>query len=717
MKQLAQSKEDSSRIKILTSLAASYIVEGRAPNRMDSVAYYLKRAKELNAVFRISKLQNRINLYSALLYFTVFSSDDSRIIFLPVIDSCRKTRDTINEAQAWMSLGYTIAEDPPSIPYKLNCYQNALALANQAGDSFTVLQLQEEIAHVHVLQNKFDQAEQEFFLVLQQAPKISPLLLMFTYDRMAHLYLTKGQLNKALEYGLKTQRMMGITRDSAFADEFFNRLVSIYRALGKDAELHSWAKKQLEFDLNAKDIPGVYNHIVVLSRLIREEGNAQEVFELIRRKFRERKPRSINDQRRVQQAMGDTYNYLKQYDLAEKCYLEMIRLGNLQPNHFAIWDKALNNYTVGKFYCDRGLYSRAQPFLKISLKNFETYSTVSRIMTNHLLLFKTDSALGNYISAIHHLQESNRLRDSIFTVAKSKQVEELQVAYNTEQKDKSIKLLGEKEKLAQVQLQNARNTRNWIIAGASMLLIIAGLLYRQTVMRKRNNIIIRGKNNQLQHLVTEKEWLLKEVHHRVKNNLHTVIGLLESQALYLQDDALLANEISKHRIYAMSLIHQQLYKGEDIKTIDMAVFLPELLDYLSESFGTDRRIRFVKEIQSIKLNVSQAIPVALIVNEAVTNSIKYAFSDDKPGIINITMQQSADKINLIIADNGVGMDSTIISSKTSSMGLNLMHGLTREMDGEIIIKKENGTKISVSFGPDPLNELNTHPLYTLSSYN
>ncbi len=92
----------------------------------------------------------------------------------------------------------------------------------------------------------------------------------------------------------------------------------------------------------------------------------------------------------------------------------------------------------------------------------------------------------------------------------------------------------------------------------------------------------------LQHLLTEKEWLLKEVHHRVKNNLQTVIALLESQAENLQDDALKANEISKHRIFAMSLIHHQLYKGEDIKTIDMSVFRPELLDYLSGSFGTER---------------------------------------------------------------------------------------------------------------------------------
>jgi two-component sensor histidine kinase len=322
----------------------------------------------------------------------------------------------------------------------------------------------------------------------------------------------------------------------------------------------------------------------------------------------------------------------------------------------------------------------------------------------HQWLFKTDSALGNYVAAIQHLNESNRLSDSIFNIARNKRIDELQVAYHAEQKDKSIRLLGEQEKLARVQLQNTRNTRNWIIAGASMLFIIAGLLYRQAVVRKKNNQIVSGKNKQLQHLLTEKEWLLKEVHHRVKNNLHTVIGLLESQAAYLQDDALKANEMSKHRIYAMSLIHQQLYKTEDIKTIDMTVFLPELLDYLSESFGTETKIRFTREIEPIKLGVSQAIPVALIVNEAVTNAIKYAFTQGNPGIISVGMHRLGNKIKLVIEDNGVGIDLSKIRTGTTSMGLNLMHGLAGEMDGEIHVTNENGTKIVICFSPDVLSE-------------
>ena len=129
-------------------------------------------------------------------------------------------------------------------------------------------------------------------------------------------------------------------------------------------------------------------------------------------------------------------------------------------------------------------------------------------------------------------------------------------------------------------------------------------------------------------MLAEKEWWLKEVHHRVKNNLHTIICLLESQAMYLEKDALQAIEKSQHRIYAMSLIHQKLYQNEDLQVIDMSVYLEEFIGYLKDSFDT-QGIDFIIHVDPVQLNLQQAIPVALIINEGVTNAIKYAFENRK----------------------------------------------------------------------------------------
>ncbi len=107
------------------------------------------------------------------------------------------------------------------------------------------------------------------------------------------------------------------------------------------------------------------------------------------------------------------------------------------------------------------------------------------------------------------------------------------------------------------------------------------------------------------------------------------------------------------------------------------------------------------------MGVSQAIPIALIVNETVTNAIKYAFPTENPGKINKNMQQSDETISLVICDIGVGIEPAILKAETNSMGMKYLKGLTGDIDGEINIANENGTKITISFNPDPLNEFNT----------
>ena len=238
-----------------------------------------------------------------------------------------------------------------------------------------------------------------------------------------------------------------------------------------------------------------------------------------------------------------------------------------------------------------------------------------------------------------------------------------------------------------------------MIAGASMLLIIAALLYRQTIFRKRNNKIIKNKNEKLEHLLTEKEWLLREIHHRVKNNLQIVISLLNSQSAYIENDAALtAIHDSQHRVHAMSLIHQKLYGSENVSSIDMVLYIRELVSYLRESFNTGQRIRYEMNIEPIELDVSQAVPLGLILNEAITNSIKYAFPDNKSGEIIISLSGTAPNQYLLsISDNGIGMPEHLKDKKAGSLGMSLMTGLSEDLDGHFSIENNNGTIVKITF--------------------
>jgi two-component sensor histidine kinase len=332
-----------------------------------------------------------------------------------------------------------------------------------------------------------------------------------------------------------------------------------------------------------------------------------------------------------------------------------------------------------------------------------------RIYLDLGLWYKIDSAQGYFKDAFYHLLRYKNISDSLLNINKTKQFEELEVEYDTDKKQDSIKLikqdnslLTKENNLQLANLKQARLVKNVTIAGIILALVIIGLLYRQYRHKQKSNDVITNKNEQLQHFLIEKEWLLKEIHHRVKNNLQIVMSLLNSQSAYIENDAALsAIHDSQHRVHAMSLIHQKLYGSENVSSIEMSAYIRELASYLHDSFNTGQRVHFEYNIIPLELDVSQAVPLGLILNEAITNSIKYAFPDNRDGVITISLSNTApDYFLLSISDNGVGMPAHFTSKKPGSLGMSLMAGLSEDLDGKFTIENNNGTVISISFVHD-----------------
>ena len=407
----------------------------------------------------------------------------------------------------------------------------------------------------------------------------------------------------------------------------------------------------------------------------------------------------------------ETYTLLKQFKLAKPYSDHLLSIINSDQlkNRVIIG----NIYTVLiKYFFATKQYANMLTYLNKDDAMLHQVGFPPNVLANNDLWFQLDTAQHNYKDAVEHLLRYKQISDSTFTATKNQQIQQLQLQFNTKEKENQINSLNQKAALDKSNLQRANLLKNVTAGGIVLVLILAGLLYRQSRLRKRNNRIvtrknevITQKNEQLQKLVAEKEWLLKEVHHRVKNNLHSVICLLEAQAAYLENDALTAIENSQHRIYTMSLIHQKLYQSEDVKSIDMAAYIPELVQYLRDSFDISGQIHFQLTVEPIQLNAAQAIPLALIINEALTNSIKYAFPNGRKGEVTISLTDNANNYKLELTDNGIGMDTEAIKVGTGSLGLELMKGLTKEIGGKITFENSKGVKISVIFGRDMLHEL------------
>jgi two-component sensor histidine kinase len=401
------------------------------------------------------------------------------------------------------------------------------------------------------------------------------------------------------------------------------------------------------------------------------------------------------------------YVALRQYDKA-KFYCEQLIQETKNPH---INPAILSAYyaEIIQYYIATSQYSNSLTYLKKNKAMLDTTKDFIRMARNYNLWFSLDTAEGNYRSAVFHLMQANSINDSIFNETKSRQIQQLNIQYETDKKETDIKLkdqqievLKQNELLQHANLREANLIKNITIGGILVSLAIGFLLYKQYHQKQQTNKIITVQNKQLKSLLTEKEWLLKEVHHRVKNNLHTIICLLESQAMYLEKDALQAIEKSQHRIYAMSLIHQKLYQNEELQVIDMSIYLDEFIGYLKDSFDTEK-IDFIIQVEPVYLNLQQAIPVALIINEGVTNAIKYAFDNENEPKICICMTEKDERVKLTIVDNGSGFDLKA-EDEGKSLGMQLIKGLSKELKGIVSIETKGGTKLSVEFKKGPLTD-------------
>ncbi len=198
----------------------------------------------------------------------------------------------------------------------------------------------------------------------------------------------------------------------------------------------------------------------------------------------------------------------------------------------------------------------------------------------------------------------------------------------------------------------------------------------------------------------EKEVLLQEIHHRVKNNLQIIASLLSLQSRYVEDpQALAVFTDSQHRIRSMALIHEKLYRSENLAQIDFAEYIRDLAAYLFQAHNANGRgITLNVQAGDVLLSVDTAIPCGLILNELVSNALKHAFPDDKGGEIGIALQMNDDQLlTLIVRDNGVGFPTDVDFQNTTSLGLQLVNTLVKQLQGIIQLDRSRGVKFKITF--------------------
>jgi two-component sensor histidine kinase len=400
---------------------------------------------------------------------------------------------------------------------------------------------------------------------------------------------------------------------------------------------------------------------------------------------------------------------------------EAARLEKQMASQRGSYDKGDIDYMAGNVYFHKGQFALARGYFQEYLSDLH-YGTLSLLVTRDVyeMLFVIDSTAGNYISAISQLKRLRSLLDSNFSIQRRRQSEELQVRYETEKKDNDIKILKQQDQISQAQLTQTRLNNNIIIAGVVLLTLLLALLYARYRTNQRHNRQletkqreINEKNIALEHLITdkdiliadkdvllkEKDWLVKEIHHRVKNNLQMIISLLNAQSEFLNNpSAINAIRESRERMRAIAILHQNLYQQENNTIINMRIYINELVDNIQSSFSDTSLIYFKLDVADVSLDISQSMPIGLILNEAITNAIKYAYSKNERGGIHILLQYTdLHQLQLKISDHGRGLPAGINMEQTNSLGLQLIKLFAEQLDGELLFINNNGLEVIINF--------------------
>ncbi|HTD42268.1 MAG TPA: histidine kinase dimerization/phosphoacceptor domain -containing protein [Mucilaginibacter sp.] len=706
IKSLNKSSSDTAHISALLKLAEFQISKaGENKAHLDSAEGYIAQAERLNVRMESDIVNGRILMAKSSLLRKKGQRNAGIALAEKAIKVLKQNSDKYMLAKAYSELSqYYDSNDPKQLPIKIKLIEEEAKAYELSGNLMLKAKAYGFLGDLYMLDNENEKA----LIVLQQAlaacKSAHYLRVHSIYIQFASAYFSLGNYKQALNYGLGALHIAESLKDTTM------QLCGIYNTIGIILMDNDQGEKAIVYLKNALQIAERYNdasnsstvlwNIVKIYIRLNKPEEAAKLLTRFPKKYLLSK--DYGSAVVISTSFISVYTALRQYSTAIPYCNQVVDI----INHHQISDEILDlSYTVlVRYYFASGQYSLARQYLTKATNLVHKINEPAMIGRNSLQWFKLDSAEGNFKSANQYLLKYHQIKDSLFNETKSKQIQQLQIQFETERKENQIRLKDKDIRLLKQENKTATLIRNLTMGGIFLLIVIVGLLYKQFRNKQRSNVEISKKNASLNQLVRDKEWLVKEIHHRVKNNLQIIMGLLQRQSSFIDNaEALTAIQNSEHRMRSIALIHQKLYQSDDLAVIDMSAYVEDLIAYLRDCFDTGSRINFLREIEDIQLDVAQAVPMGLILNEAITNSIKYAFPGNELGLISIILRQiNENEYLLIISDNGIGLPLNFNIERNNSLGMNLINGLARQLNGSLEIETHDGLALKIVFKADEI---------------
>ena len=535
---------------------------------------------------------------------------------------------------------------------------------------------------------KYDQAEQEF----QEAITFfrndgDSTTIGHIYRGMSSLFRRTGDFPQALKYIQKAIELIRSENDIRFLASCYNTMGILYKDRQEwDKALEAY-QTSLEYHEESDNISGQANALVNIGGINGTKGDEAEAIHYFKQalvKFSE-----LNNQRAIAgisynisialKSQGNTEEAL-QYCLNSKRAFEAT--GTQTPPQIYT--------TLGELYAITGDKSLTQKYMRDGLKASRESGEARTIVNAYQVAASSFSELDLYKEAFDAHVKFKNISDSIYNIQMDEKFLELETSYKVKEKDSQIELLEEK--------QRQQKTRQIYILGILALAILALLLlWRNNLFRKRANRELAMQKKIIEEKNARNEILLREIHHRVKNNLQFISSLLNLQSEHVEDQNTLGVlQEGQDRVQSMALIHQSLYQDDNLVGISTKEYLEKLTTNLFESYNVSPdRIQLVLEIEDLNMDVDSMVPMGLIINELVSNALKYAFPGDEKGEIKVRLDEIDHQLLLSVVDNGIGIAEQDIDKLRGSFGYRLINAFSQQLNADLEIQNDQGTAVTL----------------------
>ncbi|PHS10821.1 MAG: hypothetical protein COA88_00610 [Kordia sp.] len=584
----------------------------------------------------------------------------------------------------------------------LKYYEESLLIMKEAGYKKEIAVTLNNIGYIHLTTGESLKALEYYLKSIKIKKGIGDKKgIANSQNNIAQVYYDHGDIAKALAYNLKSLKIKEKLNDDRGISASLNNIAVIYIDQGENKKALEFYLKSLALNVAIEDkrmTAIILNNIGLLYTTEGNYSNALEYYE-----------RSLNISSEVTDKhgllyslrnIGDVYKAKGSYPEALEYYQKSLKISEEIKNKKEI---ATSLNSVSNIYLIQNNVMKAKSYANKSMRLAKELGYPLRIRDASEVLKKVYQNEGNWKEAFMMQQLFIEMRDSVRNEKTEQNTIKQQAKYDLEKKElqlskseQEVKLLSSQNEVQELRLYRNRISIIMIATALGLVVILIILVLKGNKKKKVIFKLLKKQKEDISRKNAEKTIMLKEIHHRVKNNLQVVNSLLRYQSRGIEDKKILGMfETAQKRVLSMAMLHEKLYRSEDLKHIDVKDHITLLIEDLVKNYAVGKKIKLDIDISRIPIKIAVLTPLGLIISELITNSLKYAFVGQKNGQISVSLKEIQNKkYELIVTDDGVGF---MPSEKPKGLGSKLVQIFTKQLKGVIEKSDFPGTVYKIVF--------------------